>query len=421
MEQTKVPQKCSLCRTDISESQELSSSNISETTPIDSLPSSNDSVRDSGDDLADEFVLIDKDLRACVVSGNWKRNYYEKHLYSKRVREQCHSKEMRNLCLICLKLLEKEVDKNTEEISIELKKYQKANSVLGSDAKLLPEPSTFVPDIERLSQEAQLYTEMKELLSQQQLLKEEMKKVEEERKQVETAELDYWTQYNLYMRDFVTFEREKQGLQYRIKLDSDLLAKLKSTNVYQDTFRIELGDYFGSIDSFRLGKLKKGDEPPWSEVNNGWGQAALLLCQIYQLLKESSFKLAHYRIMPIGTFSYMVSIDGPKPEFLPLHFNGESSVAKGLLYATGLGFLSGSGFDTAMIYYLDCLKQIGEFVEKKKYTLELPYKIDNDKLKSKTGESYSIKFHSTTYETWTKALKSMLTNLKVLLTLFGNK
>jgi beclin 1 len=67
-------------------------------------------------------------------------------------------------------------------------------------------------------------------------------------------------------------------------------------------------------------------------------------------------------------------------------------------------------FDHAMVAVLNCLKQLTDYAEEKDNTLRLPYRITKDKI----GE-LSIRIQFNQDETWTKALKYMLTNMKWIL------
>ncbi len=63
-----------------------------------------------------------------------------------------------------------------------------------------------------------------------------------------------------------------------------------------------------------------------------------------------------------------------------------------------------------MLGFLQCLKELGDYAESEDKHFRLPYRMDRDKI----GEM-SIKYSGYNTETWTKALKYMLTNLKWLL------
>ena len=69
-----------------------------------------------------------------------------------------------------------------------------------------------------------------------------------------------------------------------------------------------------------------------------------------------------------------------------------------------------SRYDKAMLGFLQCLKELADHAESEDKHFRLPYRMDRDKI----GEM-SIKYSISNIETWTKALKYMLTNLKWLL------
>jgi hypothetical protein len=67
-------------------------------------------------------------------------------------------------------------------------------------------------------------------------------------------------------------------------------------------------------------------------------------------------------------------------------------------------------FDNGMVAFLQCLSELSGHAEAQDKNFRLPHKIDRDKI----GEM-SIKIQFNNEETWTKALKYMLTDLKYLL------
>jgi len=67
-------------------------------------------------------------------------------------------------------------------------------------------------------------------------------------------------------------------------------------------------------------------------------------------------------------------------------------------------------FDMAMVAFLECLRQLGEFVEQQDSSLKLPYKIVKDKI----GDS-CIRLAFNQDEAWTRACKYTLTCVKFLL------
>lgn len=67
-------------------------------------------------------------------------------------------------------------------------------------------------------------------------------------------------------------------------------------------------------------------------------------------------------------------------------------------------------FEQGMVAYLECLRQLGEYVEAKDPSLKIPYKIQKDKI-----EDASIKLGFNQDEAWTRACKYTLTVAKYLL------
>jgi beclin 1 len=88
----------------------------------------------------------------------------------------------------------------------------------------------------------------------------------------------------------------------------------------------------------------------WTEVNAAWGQALLLL---HTIARKLNYTFETYTLHPLGSFSKIERI-------------ADKAVYE--LYGTGdmaLGrLLHNRRFDTAMISFLDCLRQVMEFVKK---------------------------------------------------------
>lgn len=79
------------------------------------------------------------------------------------------------------------------------------------------------------------------------------------------------------------------------------LDKLKKTNVFNATFHIWHAGHFGTINSFRLGRLPSAPVD-WSEINAAWGQTTLLLSA---LARRVNLKFDKYKLIPFGNHSYI--------------------------------------------------------------------------------------------------------------------
>ena len=196
------------------------------------------------------------------------------------------------------------------------------------------------------------------------------------------------------------------------------MESLQRTNVYNDSFCIDHDGPFATINALRLGKLPD-HSVDWPEINAAWGLCVLLLTVVSEKL---AFTFQGYRLLPLGSTSKIEKLDfaqgsqtaTTKPKVTPFDLYCHSDLP------LGLGFLH-RGFDNAMVAFLECLRQLGEHIERSTaysstpgaYVLsrKMPYKIVKDKI----GD-VSIKLGAFNQEEqWTKACKYTLTCCKFLL------
>lgn len=238
------------------------------------------------------------------------------------------------------------------------------------------------PNIEQLEKELKdLEDEEKRLLDELSKLKREgdsvkatIKLQEEEKERLDIDEDKYRKEYSKYRRELMLSEDEYRSLECQITYAHSQLEKLKRTNVFNVTFHIWHSGHFGTINTFRLGRLPSAPVD-WSEINAAWGQTALLLSA---LARKVNLTFQRYRLVPFGNHSY-IEVLGMGKE-LPLYGTG------------GFKFFWDTKFDAAMVAFLDCLTQFKEEVEKGDTGFCLPYRMDKGKIEdSSTGSSYSIK------------------------------
>jgi beclin 1 len=203
-------------------------------------------------------------------------------------------------------------------------------------------------------------------------------------------EQQYWHEYNAFCMQREGYEEERDFVQNCSKRLAEQDEQLRSTNVYNDSFYIWHDGSFGTINGFRLGRLPN-QQVEWSEINAAWGQIVLLL---HTMASQKNFAFQNHRLIPMGSFSEIME--------------GQSVMQ---LYGSASWF---SSFDRAMIAFLQCLKEFGEYAESTDSSLKLPYHIEGDKIGvlGKPDKWYAIKRRFNPEEKWTNALKYMLTNLK---------
>lgn len=211
---------------------------------------------------------------------------------------------------------------------------------------------------------------------------------------LDKEEEQYWMEYHEYERSLQEFHSEQHGVEHQYQQAYEHLEKLKKTNVFNDAFHIWHDGHFGTINGYRLGRLPSVPVE-WNEINAAWGQTVLLLHTMASKLK---YRFTRYRLVPNGSHS---RLEKANDAGTPLQLSSSG----------GFKLFSDSKFDAAMVAFLDCLQQFKTHVESQDQHFKLPYRIHKDKIGDSHGE-HSIKFQGNHEETWTKALKFMLTNLK---------
>lgn len=299
------------------------------------------------------------------------------------------------------------------------------------------------------SARASLYEQLEQTEVELRKLEEEMAELESQLQQEESDEQAYWTSWNSVddtlfdTTTHLTFLREKQTH------DVQQLERLQRTNVYNDTFCVGHDGYFGTINGLRLGRLPN-QNVDWAEINAAWGQTLLLLATVAERLR---FTFQGYRLRPQGSTSRIEKLDypqqspdtqrqqptgrdralhsaaNPEPKVTPLDLFSSGDMAIGRL-------LNHRKFDGGMMAFLDCLGQIGKYVEKTSgsdvnakasirnatirnpaSTKVLPYKIEGDKIGG-VSIKLGVGFHQD--ENFTKACKYALTCCKFLLAYVSN-
>ncbi|OJD24268.1 hypothetical protein ACJ73_04373 [Blastomyces percursus] len=279
--------------------------------------------------------------------------------------------------------------------------------------------------------------------------------LEEESRQLDLEEEQFWSDRNAFALTLSEFQNERDALNMKYDHDSRQLERLQRTNVYNDTFCIGHDGYFGTINGLRLGRLAN-PSVEWSEINAAWGQTLLLLATVADKL---GFQFQGYKLKPLGSTSKIEKIEYPQqsPNATASHRGSSTNrpeasptpkVTSLDLYSSGdlplhLPWLH-RRFDAGMVAFLECLRQLGEYVENTPVSLpsrsptphrhsryqwpgelspatralqaqisglKLPYEIKRDKI---GDASIKLGFNQND-ETWTRACKYTLTCCKFLL------
>ena len=296
--------------------------------------------------------------------------------------------------------------------------------------------------------ESKAFAELMALEEEKAILRRELAKLEADALALDHDEEAFWRSRNAFTLELSKYQNERDALNMAYEHDSQQLERLQRTNVYNDTFSIGHDGFFGTINGLRLGRLPPPQNVDWAEINAAWGTAALLLATVAEKL---GFNFRGYKIRPMGSTSTIERFDGTSPQQSTtstsrLTTSASHQPAKGKsatldLFSSGdmpLGrMILHRRLDAGMVSFLECLRQLGEFVEKgqdnqdqpssstnldprdalsakdvslPRAALQLPYKIQKDKI----GET-SIKLSASSDEVWTRACKYTLTCCKYLL------
>ncbi|KAF4666963.1 Beclin-1 [Perkinsus chesapeaki] len=197
-----------------------------------------------------------------------------------------------------------------------------------------------------------------------------------------------------YVVQLLSHEEVTGNVKAQVEYTSGEISRLKRTSVLAMAFRIWHSGPFGSINGFRMGRVHDY-QIPWSEINVGWGQMALLLDVIVRRLGVPSA----YRLLPRGSCSAILR-------------KSDNSIME--LYTSDGGFarfFTGRKFDAGMCAYVSVVQEVCSYSERfRSQPLRLPFSIEGDKV---GGFSVALQFNQE--ERWTKAMKYLLTNLKWLM------
>lgn len=329
------------------------------------------------------------------------------------------------ICVECTELLidglQKRLASSTRERDAYVSFLRQANQDVPSDAEIASANRALK---EAREKEEKAFAELESLEREKAALDDEIAALEAESRDLDDEEEAFWRSRNAFASQLHTFTSERDRLQTRYDHDAKALLRLQRTNVYNDTFNISHDGNYGTINGLRLGRgMSNTQQVDWPEINAAWGQTCLLLQTVAEQL---GFKFQGYRLKPMGSTSCIIKEDMTQSAS---HVSEGSTSTKSRttnleLYCTGdaplgFGFLH-RRFDNAMVAFLECLKQLGDFVEHASGAaggaeaddggLKMPYKIKADKI----GDA-SIKLAAGNNKEWTSACKYTLTCCKYLL------
>lgn len=316
------------------------------------------------------------------------------------------------ICIECTEMLLDGLHKKQAGVSRERNAYVQFLKQAQEDVPTDEEKAKTKADLEDAQRrEKQALEELEGLEAEKARMEDEIAALDAEAEDLDEEEGRFWRERNKFTAELTAFQEERDSLQNQVAHDSKLLESLQRTNVYNDTFCIGHDGHFGTINGLRLGRLP--DHPvDWAEINAAWGQVMLLTAIVAD---KEKCKLNGWKLHPVGSTSKIEKIEGSgqqtnssKGSMFELYSSGDVPLSFGFLHRS---------FDSGMVAFLDCLRQLGEHVERISLQapngadLKMPYAISKDKI----GD-VSIKLGNFGQEEqWTKACKYTLTCCKFLL------
>ena len=291
--------------------------------------------------------------------------------------------------------------------------------------------------------ESTAITQLENLEAEKAELDAQLAALEVEARILDQEEREFWKSRNAFNTTLTTIQNDRDALATRYAHDAQILNQLQRRSVYNDTFNITHDNHFATINGLRLGRLPN-PYVDWPEINAAWGQTCLLLATLADRL---NYKFDGYELCPMGSTSTITRIEAKggaantvsestrQPQSTSAN-SPQVTRQKLELYSSGdfpinFGFLHRK-FDTAMVAFLECLRQLGEFVENSAAApshavggvgagiaapgggppggVKMPYEIQKDRI-----HDQSIKLALNKDEGWTKACKYTLTCCKYLL------
>mmetsp|Transcript_25772 Transcript_25772/g.66360 ORF Transcript_25772/g.66360 Transcript_25772/m.66360 type:complete len:455 (+) Transcript_25772:147-1511(+) len=297
------------------------------------------------------------------------------------------------LCLECSEQLREELEMQVVEAYDEVERYEAALQRLDAEGLAPMTQAQFEEELRQLREaEAAERSRAEELEGALEAAEAEGRQLAGAAAELDALEERYFHDFNDFKAQLRAHVGERDALLSKIDRAASELERLRCTNVYNDAFHIWYNGPFGTISGFRLGR--HGQEVEWNELNAAWGQATLLL---HTMAQNCRLNFSQYRLLPMGSHPRVADKKSTYDLFGPPK-------------------LWSGNYDKGMMCYLACLEEFAMFARNhdhaagKEPPFELHYPIEGDRV---GGMTVKLTFNKDLK--WTKALKYMLTDLKLCL------
>eukprot|EP00727_Mastigamoeba_balamuthi_P001355 m51a1_g11216 hypothetical protein (545) ;mRNA; r:24558-26488 len=203
---------------------------------------------------------------------------------------------------------------------------------------------------------------------------------------LDAVEERYWALFGEHTRRAREFDEALRCARAARRHDKQRLWSLCRANALNDSFHVQHDGHFGTINGYRLGRLRSVPVS-WSEVNVALGFAAQLLVTCARILR---FDFAQFQIVPLGSSSWIQR----KDTGATYELSGDTSFWRRRL-------------DAALVAFLSCVREIVEQCQRSDPFFPPPHKIDKDRI-----SELSVRSQFNDDDKWTRALKFLLADLK---------
>ncbi|KIV99541.1 uncharacterized protein PV09_08841 [Verruconis gallopava] len=327
------------------------------------------------------------------------------------------------ICVECTERLVDQLQKRLGNVTRERDAYVEFLRQANADVPTDEELQQARQELKRIqAQERAAFAELEELEKEKAAMEAEILDLEAQARELDIQEEKFWAERNEFSQKLTALQNERDRLNNQYDHDSKQLERLRRANVYNDTFSIGHDGFFGTINGLRLGRLPERPVD-WSEINAAWGHTCLLLVTVAEKL---NYTFKGYELLPMGSTSRIKQYKTPRSASNdPSHLTKpRADIYK--LYHQGdaistLGGLFHSEFDSAMIAFLECLRQLIDHAHRTPIELSdggvvecprIAYRIEKDKI---GDHSIRLSGLGNQEAEWTKACKLTLICCKFLL------
>ena len=265
------------------------------------------------------------------------------------------------ICVECTELLLSSMSQRLLQNTKQRDTYIASLKSLQNSAPTAQEVSDARISLEKTKKaEAEAFQELQELEAQKRDLYAEIASLETESSALADEEQAFWASHNTFSTTLREFEEECDALNAAFNADKAQLNRLQRTNIYNDAFCISHDGLFATINGLRLGRLAPPNHVDWPEINAAWGCAVLL---VFVVAEKFGFTFEGWRIRPMGSTSKIDKFVRPTVQGSP----GQTQKSQSLdLFSSGdlpLGrLILHRRLDAGMVAFLDCLRQLGDFI-----------------------------------------------------------